>query len=218
MMEGGPVTCSIHSMVEGDPSHTAFTQWWRGVPSHAAFSQWWREGPSHLAFTQWWRRNPSHAAFIQWWRGIAHMQHSLNGGGGPLTYSIHSMVEGGTLTCSIHSMVEEEPLTCSIHSMVEGDPSHAAFIQWWRGIAHMQHSLNGGGSYSRVRRATKVKFFTPWYLIRYLCACEEECRYAEMNISISTIIRKLIVNLCEYKEKYQCIKVHISLSFSLSQN
>ena len=93
------------------------------------------------------------------------MQHSLNGGGGSLTYRIHSLVggpslaaftklwrgpitysihwEGAPLMCSIHSMVEGGSLTCSIHSMVEGDPSHTGFTHWW-GAPHLQHSLNYG--------------------------------------------------------------------------
>ena len=95
--------------------------------------------------------------------------------GNALTCSIPSMVEGSPsrtahvwLMCTvmpsriISSMVEGSPsrvahmhgnaLTCSISSMVEGSPSRTA---------HVHGNAFTCGTYSRVGRATKVKFFTP---------------------------------------------------------
>ena len=48
-----------------------------------------------------------------------HMLHSLNGGGGPLTYSIHSMVEGGTLTCVTGSNFNKYPAACKSAELID---------------------------------------------------------------------------------------------------
>ena len=88
------------------------------------------------------------------------MQYSLNDGGGPITCSIHSMVEKGPLTCSIHSMVQGDPshtachsmveggtLTCSIHLMMEGGPiTYSIHSMVGEPLYSLQHILlNGGG-------------------------------------------------------------------------
>ena len=68
-------------------------------------------------------------------------------------------MHGNALTCSISSMVEGSP-SCTAHVwlMCMVMPSRVAFPQWWRGAPHVQLTC---GTYSRVGRATKVKFFTP---------------------------------------------------------
>ena len=64
--------------------------------------------------------------------------------------ALHVQLMCGSRVAHMHG----NALMCGISSMVEGRPSRTAHV--WE--------LLTCGSYSRVRRATKVKFFTPWCL------------------------------------------------------